>query len=299
MKKINLLTIILFMMCILVTGCGKETAVQPSSQENTIADATAAPEQSVQVEVVTPKATPEATPDAEPAESVEPSDESAPEEAVTEERETIEGDTEAAATSGIEGTVTESTASDNNATAGRTIVWLGDSLTQGSLGDDNDNLAHAPYVKLQSLVKNKVEGYGMYGYKTHDIFWVYRDEGHLNQRVDPNKIYIFWVGSCDWCPDDGENTNTAPVIAEIDNFLAAGPVKDYIVIGTTQRWRLGVERARIINANLQAKYGSHYMDVVDIIAANGFSPDNTHLSQASYDAIASAVYNKLKALGYI
>ncbi len=185
--------------------------------------------------------------------------------------------------------------------AGRTVVWLGDSLTQGSLGDDNDNLANAPYVKLQSMIPNKVEGYGLYGYPTHDIFWVYKDEGHYNQTVDPDKIYIFWVGSNDWCPIDGENTNTAPVIAEIDSFLASynGKVNDYIVIGTTQRWRLGLERAQIINADLKAHYGSHYLEVTDIIAKNGFSSDNTHLSQASYDAIAAAVANKLKALGYI
>ncbi|MBO4903867.1 MAG: SGNH/GDSL hydrolase family protein, partial [Lachnospiraceae bacterium] len=190
-------------------------------------------------------------------------------------------------------------ADDISTNTSRTIVWLGDSLTQGSLGDDNDNLANAPYVKLQSLVPDKVEGYGLYGYNTHDIFWVYRDENHYHQSVDPNKIYIFWVGSNDWCPIDGENTNTAPVIAEIDSFLQSGGVKDYIVMGTTQRWRLGLERAQIINAALASHYGSHYMDVIDIIARNGFSEDNTHLSQASYDAIAEAVYDKLKELGYI
>lgn len=181
----------------------------------------------------------------------------------------------------------------------RTVVWLGDSLTQGSLGEDNDNLANAPYVKLQSLIPNKVEGYGLYGYNTHDIFWVYKDKDHYDQTVDPNKIYIFWVGSNDWCPIDGENTDTAPVTAQIDEFLHTAGVKDYIVMGTTQRWRLGLERAQIINAALSAHYGSHYMDVIDIIARNGFSEDNTHLSQASYDAIAEAVCNKLKALGYI
>ena len=188
---------------------------------------------------------------------------------------------------------------DKGSNSMRTIVWLGDSLTQGSLGEDNDNLAHAPYVKLQSLVPNKVEGYGLYGYNTHDIFWVYKDADHYHQTVDPDKIYIFWVGSNDWCPIDSENTNTAPVIAEIDSFLQSGGVKDYIVMGTTQRWRLGLERAQIINADLSAHYGSHYMEVLDIIAKNGFSEDNTHLSQASYDAIAEAVYGKLKALGYI
>ena len=33
----------------------------------------------------------------------------------------------------------------------KAIVWLGDSLTQGSLGHKNDNLANAPYEKLKSL----------------------------------------------------------------------------------------------------------------------------------------------------
>ncbi len=296
MKKINLLLIISFTVCILISGCKNEDTVQESTAKEPAAEP-------ITVETVTPEATPVVT---QVSEAAVPEDTA---EAVPEESGTVEDDAEADSSSDNTGTDTESDAADSEKTedadngsagkTGRTIVWLGDSLTQGSLGDDNDNLAHAPYVKLQSLVANKVEGYGLYGYKTHDIFWVYRDEGHYDQRVDPNKIYIFWVGSNDWCPDDSENTNTAPVIAEIDNFLSAGPVKDYIVIGTTQRWRLGIERARIINADLQAKYGSHYIDVVDIIEANGFAPDNTHLSQASYDAIAVAVHNKLKALGYI
>ena len=187
----------------------------------------------------------------------------------------------------------------NTNTNAQPIVWLGDSLTQGSLGDDSDNLPNAPYERLKKKVSVPVEGYGLYGYKTHDIFWVYRDEAHYNQEIDPNKTYIFWVGSCDWCPDEGPNSNTAPVIAEIDGFLAQnGGVKNYIVIGTTNRWRLG-DLYIPINQALSAHYGSHYMDVIDIIKQNGFSPDNTHLSQASYDAIADAVYSKLKSLGYI
>ncbi len=178
------------------------------------------------------------------------------------------------------------------------IVWLGDSLTQGSLGDENDNLPNAPYEKLKKKVSVPVEGYGFYGYKTHDIFWVYTDETQLNQEIDPHKTYIFWVGSCDWCPDEGPNTNTAPVIDEIDRFLARGSVKNYIVIGTTSRWRLG-DNYIAINKDLSAHYGKHYMDVIDIINKYGYSPDNTHLSQATYDAVANAVYEKLKALGYI
>lgn len=179
------------------------------------------------------------------------------------------------------------------------IVWLGDSLTQGSLGGRDDNLPNAPYEKLKAMVNVPVEGYGMYAYNTHDIFWVYRDEEHFNQTIDPNKTYIFWVGSNDWCPEEGPNANTAPVIAEIDNFIAQnGGVKNYIVIGTTNRWRLG-DFYIPINQSLAAHYGNHYLDVIDIIKQNGLASDNTHLSQASYDAIAVAVYQKLVSLGYI
>ena len=266
--------------CILLAGC-KDAAEVPEPAVS-----------SADIAVITPEPVPETADENIMPDPVTPVND--PEDEAPDTEEAAKPDNEADGSK-------EDTSEEGSADAGsdRTIVWLGDSLTQGSLGEDNDNVKNAPYVKLRSLVKNKVEGYGFYGHKTHDIFWLYRDEGHFNQSVDPGKIYIFWVGSCDWCPDDGENTNTAPVISEIDNFLAAGPVKDYIVIGTTQRWRLGLDRAKIINADLQAKYGSHYIDVIDIIAANGFSSDNTHLSQASYDAIAAAVCNKLKALGYI
>ena len=189
-------------------------------------------------------------------------------------------------------------AEDNSTKKPSAIVWLGDSLTQGSLGDDNDNLANAPYEKLRKMVNVPVEGYGMYGYNTHDIFWVYTDESQLNQKIDPDKAYIFWVGSNDWAPADSVNSDTAPVIAEIDSFIARGGLKNYIVLGTTSRWRLG-DLYIPINNDLAAHYGNHYMDVIDIINKYGYSPDNTHLSQESYDAIAAAVYEKLKALGYI
>ena len=177
------------------------------------------------------------------------------------------------------------------------IVWLGDSLTQGSLGDDNDNLENAPYERLKKMVSVPVEGYGFYGCVTHDIFWVYLDEDHYDQEVDPDKTYIFWVGSCDWAANT-PNSDTAPVIAEIDNFIAKGPLENYIVIGTTSRYTLG-DLYIPINKDLSAHYGEHYMDVIDIINKYGYSPDNTHLSQESYDAVATAVYEKLTALGYI
>ena len=199
----------------------------------------------------------------------------------------------------VSGEATDINAAEDNSTKKPSaIVWLGDSLTQGSLGDDNDNLANAPYEKLRKMVNVPVEGYGMYGYNTHDIFWVYTDESQLNQKIDPDKAYIFWVGSNDWAPADSVNSDTAPVIAEIDSFIARGGLKNYIVLGTTSRWRLG-DLYISINNDLAAHYGSHYMDVIDIINKYGYSPDNTHLSQESYDAIAAAVYEKLKALGYI
>ena len=180
----------------------------------------------------------------------------------------------------------------------QTIVWLGDSLTQGSLGDENDNLANAPYVRLRNKVDVPVEGYGFWGYNTHDIFWAYQDT--YGQKVDPNKIYILWVGSCDWVVDGvSPNSKTGPVISEIDNFLSKnGGVRNYIVLGTTSRHRLG-DRYIKINKDLSDHYGSHYMDVIDIINKYGYSSDRTHLSQASYNAIADAVYNKLKSLKYL
>lgn len=195
--------------------------------------------------------------------------------------------------------VAESAPETGDAARPKAIVWLGDSLTQGSLGDEDDNLANAPYVRLSRKTDIPVEGYGFYGHNTHDIFWMYKDEKHCNQEIDPDKVYIFWVGSCDWCPDEGPNANTAPVIAQIDEFLSQyGGVKNYIVIGTTSRWRLG-DLYVPINKDLAAHYGVHYMDCIDIINKYGYSEDNTHLSQASYDSIADAVYDKLKALGYI
>ncbi len=180
------------------------------------------------------------------------------------------------------------------------IVWIGDSLTQGSLGDEDDNLENAPYEKLKTLVNVPVQGFGFYGYNTHDALWTYTDESQCNQKADPGKIYIFWLGSNDWVIDGDPNANTTPVMAEIDKFLNTpdGRIKDYIVIGTTSRWRLG-DLYVPINRDLKSHYGPHYMDVIDIINQYGYSEDNTHLSQASYDAIAVAVYNKMKDMGYI
>lgn len=179
------------------------------------------------------------------------------------------------------------------------IVWLGDSLTQGSLGDDNDNLANAPYEKLKTMTSVPVEGYGLYGYKTNTIFWVYVDGDHYNQEVDPDNTYIFWVGSNDWVVDGVPNADTAPVISQIDDFLTKfGTIDKYIVIGTTSRYELG-DMYKSINKDLAAHYGDHYLDVIDIINKYGYGSDNIHLTQATYDAVAKAVYEKLKQLGYI
>ena len=194
----------------------------------------------------------------------------------------------------------DTAAPDTGVTSPKAIVWIGDSLTQGSLGDENDNLANAPYEKLKAMVNVPVQGFGFWGYTTHDALWAYTDDSQCNQEADPNKIYIFWLGSNDWVVDGVPNANTAPVMAEIDKFMNGynGRIRDYIVIGTTSRWRLG-DLYVPINRDLASHYGVHYIDVIDIINQYGYSEDNTHLSQASYDAIAVAVYNKLKALGYI
>ena len=174
------------------------------------------------------------------------------------------------------------------------IVWIGDSLTQGSLGGDGDNLPNAPYEKLKKKVSVPVEGYGLYGCNTHDIFWAFMDSGHYNQTIDPKKTYIFWVGSNDWVIDGTPNFDTSGVIAEIDRFLALeGTVNNYIVIGTTARYELG-DMYKTINASLANKYGIHYLDVIDVIGPNGYGPDKIHLTQKAYDAVANAVYKKLK-----
>ena len=269
MKRSHLYTLsAMITACILLAGCGDEAKVsQP-----------AAP--SADITVITPAPEPEVSADEDMSDSDAPVTDPEDIETAADDAQTAE-------------TANEDSKEDSR---NRTIVWLGDSLTQGSLGEEDDNIANAPYVKLQSLVPNKVEGYGLYGYRTHDILETYRSK----EPADPDKIYIFWVGSNDWCQDFDENTNTVPVIDEVDRFLLEnGLIKDYVFIGTTQRWRLRLDRALLINADLEARYGEHYLDVIDIIEANGFAPDNTHLSQESYDAIAVAVRDKLVSLGYI
>lgn len=176
-------------------------------------------------------------------------------------------------------------------------VWLGDSLSQGSLGHRDDNLDNAPYLRLQSTLERAVEGYGLYGERTNFILNTYLSR-HAN-TVDPGKVYIFWVGSNDWVIDGKPNGNTAPVIRQIDAFLQKGRTAGkYIVIGTTKRHRL-VDYYVGINKDLKDHYKDHYLDVIDIIDnAGGFGPDRTHLTQSAYDAVADAVYAKMQEMGY-
>ena len=276
MKKIRMILLILSVTGMILSGCA-------SAAPATVPDAGAASGDTKETAAVT-------VADAGEASASEDTNEtSAPEEAATENA--VDSDTEE---------ISQPKTPDTSASVkGQPIVWLGDSLTQGSLGDKNDNLPGAPYEKLKTLVNVPVEGYGYYGWNTHDVLWYYTASEGLGQKADPNKTYIFWLGSNDWVVDGEPNSNTAPVIAEIDRFLhLEGEIKNYIVIGTTSRHRLG-DLYVPINSDLAAHYNIHYMDVIDIINKYGYSEDNTHLSQASYDAIAVAVFNKLKALGYI
>ena len=183
------------------------------------------------------------------------------------------------------------------------IEWLGDSLTQGGLRSKNDNLANAPYVKLQKkLTANNeivpVYGLGLWGKNTSEIFSEYRSK----RTIDPNKVYVFWVGSNDWVLYDRIITDISDVADKTDSFLSKnGGVDKYIVIGTTSRYELDRknEAWRTINAALKDHYGEHYLDIMDIIQTYGIGPDRTHLTQASYDKIAEAVYNKIKELNYL
>ncbi len=176
------------------------------------------------------------------------------------------------------------------------IVWLGDSLTQGSLGENNDNLENAPYVKLADYTDIPVEGYGFYGYNTHDIFWVYTDDSQYNQETDKDKFYILWVGSNDWVRHkEPVNTDIEPIVAEIEHFLSRGPVENYLILGTTKRKELreeidGRPAYEIINEKLKAYYGNRYMDVNDVIDdENGYVEDSIHLTQESYDRVAEKI----------
>ncbi|MCR5788341.1 MAG: SGNH/GDSL hydrolase family protein [Lachnospiraceae bacterium] len=178
---------------------------------------------------------------------------------------------------------------------GALIVWLGDSLTQGSLGAENDNLAGAPYERLAMLCdKNPVEGHGYYAYFTDDIFHTYLESA----EKDPDHIYVLWVGSNDFTyRDDGAYED---VMASIDAFLGED-LKKFVVLSTPPRYELREgDVFSKINQALAAHYGEHYVEFTDRIPVpEGFSGDQIHLSQESYDLVADAVYEKLKELKYI
>lgn len=185
-----------------------------------------------------------------------------------------------------------------------TIVWLGDSLTQGSLGDEYDNLIGAPCVILMNKYGLAVEGYGFYGNNTNDVLWRYKDETQENQTVDNNKVYIFWLGSNDWVVGGEPNTDAQSVIAKLDEFINNGKLDKYIIMGTTARYELRVEEDgklmyEIINDELENHYKEHYMDVIDIIGEDGYGPDNIHLTAPTYEKVAEMVYNRLLEMGYI
>ncbi len=287
----NLLLIIL-VSSLMICGCGTSSkggetpAADPAQSENSVSDTVTTPTPEIAVEKViadtktSPAEEPEDTAEGDIATDEPASDE--PDDTTDKEVEIVNVESE-------------------EALAGaQPVVWLGDSLTQGSLGDDGDNLPNAPYEKLKTMVKTPVEGYGLYGFNTHDILWVYLEESWFGQTRDPNKTYIFWVGSNDWVVNGVPNTVTDNVISEIDSFLTRNGVviSNYIVIGTTARYELG-DSYKIINAALKDHYKQHYMDVIDVIGPNGYGPDKIHLTQSSYDAVAKAVYKKLKALKYI
>ncbi|MCR5107952.1 MAG: hypothetical protein K6B28_07280 [Lachnospiraceae bacterium] len=187
-----------------------------------------------------------------------------------------------------------------------TIVWLGDSLTQGSLGDMDDNLPNAPYEKLKQLSGANVEGYGYYAFKTEEILWSYTAENVANQVPDPEKIYVFWVGSNDFV-HVGSSTNTDVdfVADQIDKFVTNNALDKYIVLGTTSRWELreNEEHPRqsdIINRLMSERYGDRFLNVDTILNDDtSYVFDSIHLTQEAYDGVAALVYEKLKSMGYL
>lgn len=200
-------------------------------------------------------------------------------------------------------TTDEELTDDNEEQENRIIVWIGDSLTQGSLGHENDNLANAPYVKLAELSGHEVEGFGFYGNNAHDILWRFRDETQENQSIDPDKVYVFWIGANDWVHDGVVSTDVTHVNEEVDTFISKG-VEDYIVLGTIARKELrefigDVPAFAIIDYQLMEHYGDRYMGVSEVITLDGYGPDDIHLTQDAYDRVAQAVYDKLMDMNYI
>lgn len=182
------------------------------------------------------------------------------------------------------------------------IVWLGDSLTQGSLGDIDDNLANAPYVRLQTLCGDRalVEGFGYYAFVSNDIFWRYCYDYKTGEAKDPEKVYVIWVGSNDFALAQDKSTVVAEVEAEIDKFVG-DKISRYIVLSHLPRAEsMPGDWYKVINAELAAHYGDRFLDITSCASVpDGFLPDEVHLTQESYDNVAAAVYNKLIQMGYI
>lgn len=171
------------------------------------------------------------------------------------------------------------------------IVWIGDSLSQGSLGDDNFNKDNpwAPYYALQNHVDIPVDGYGYYGYVSHDCLWKFGQDGGVK---DPNTLYIFWVGSNDF-REGVKETDT--VIYEIDNFLANGNLTRYLVLGTTNREEIRDNGEYVeINNKLAEYYKDRFLDIMPYVE---FGPDMLHLTKESYTKVGDAVYEKLHSIG--
>lgn len=177
------------------------------------------------------------------------------------------------------------------------IVWIGDSLTQGSLGGDNDNENNpwAPFRVMAAQLDIPVEGYGYYGLSTHDCLWSYTAPQHDGQTKDPDALYILWVGSCDF--RDGGYGAVDGVINEITDFLVKGNISRYLIIGTTDREEIRYNGAYMaINSRFAGYYGDRY---IDIIPYREFGPDDLHLTAKSYENIADAVRAKLVTMGEI
>ncbi len=184
------------------------------------------------------------------------------------------------------------------------VVWLGDSLTQGSLGDLDDNLANAPYERLKKLCADRnvtVEGHGYYGYFTRDIFSTYIGSCKDGKAKDPSKVFVIWVGSNDYSdPGEDRAEMIARVDREIDNFVG-NEINKYIVVSHPPRVEtVQDDYYKVVNEDLKNHYGDRFLDITSCAPfPEGLVGDGIHLNQQAYDKVADAVYNKLAAMGYI
>ena len=169
------------------------------------------------------------------------------------------------------------------------VVWIGDSLTQGSLGDNNfnKNNPQAPWRVLGDISGWKVWGVGFYGYNTSDILWAYTEYDGL---TDPGYIYVFWVGSNDFRESPG---NVDSVIEQTDRFISVHEIDKYLILGTTNRGDMDPDAYVGINSRLSNRYGDRYLDIMPCVE---YEYDGVHLTVDSYKKVAEAVYRKLKQL---